>query len=173
MQDDVTDAIASVTAKGIADPKRVCIVGVGYGGYVALAGATLTPERLACAASINGIADLPSLLEHLDKASDDSRYWHEHIGNASDKQVVRASPSRNAAKARAPILLIHGTRDSSVPVQQSQTMARALKQAGKPYEIIELQDEDHWLSHNATRIRMLAELERFLAKHLGPAGPSN
>ena len=173
MQDDVTDAISSAISKGFADPKRVCIVGLGFGGYVALAGATSTPEMFACAASINGIADLPSLIEHLDKASDNSRYWHEHIGDASNRQVVRASPSRNAGKVRAPILLIHGTEDSLVPIQQSRIMARALKQAGKPYEFIELQDEDHWLSRSATRIRTLSELERFLAKHLGPTGRPN
>jgi dipeptidyl aminopeptidase/acylaminoacyl peptidase len=173
MQNDVTDAISSAISKGFADPKRVCIVGLGYGGYVALAGATSTPELFACTASINGIADLPSLLDYLDKASDNGRYWREHIGNRLDKSVVRASPSQNANKARTPILLIHGSEDSVVPVQQSRTMARALRQAGKPHELIELAGEDHWLSRSENRIRTLSELERFLAKHLGPAGPPN
>jgi dipeptidyl aminopeptidase/acylaminoacyl peptidase len=173
MQDDVTDAISAAVAKGIVDSKRVCMVGIGYGGYVALAGATTTPELLACSASINGISDLPALLDHLDKASDDGDYWRAHIGNRLDKSVVSASPSQNAARVRAPILLIHGLNDSVVPVQQSRTMDRALKQAGKPHEYIELAGEDHWLSRSENRIRTLKELERFLAKHMPPAGPPN
>ena len=43
-------------------------------------------------------------------------------------------------------------------------MARALKAAGKPHELIELPGEDHWMmTSSASRIRTLTELERFLA----------
>jgi dipeptidyl aminopeptidase/acylaminoacyl peptidase len=173
MQDDVTDAVSAAIGKGIVDAKRVCIVGIGYGGYVALAGATTTPDMIACAVSINGISDLPSLLDHLDKASDDGDYWRAHIGNRLDKSVVSASPSQNAAKVRAPVLLIHGVNDSVVPIQQSRAMDRALKQAGKPHQFIELAGEDHWLSRSENRIRTLKELERFLAQHLSPTGRPN
>ena len=62
MQDDVTDGVRALIEQGIADPKRVCIVGWSYGGYSALAGAAFTPELYACAASIAGISDLPDLL---------------------------------------------------------------------------------------------------------------
>lgn len=173
MQDDVTDSLSAVIAKGMVDAKRVCIVGIGYGGYAALAGATTTPDLYACAASINGISDLPSLLDHLDKASDNGDYWRDHIGNRLDRSVIAASPSQNAAKIRAPILLVHGVNDSVVPVQQSRTMDRALKSAGKPHELIELAGEDHWLSRSDNRIRTLKALESFLARHLGPAGRPN
>jgi dipeptidyl aminopeptidase/acylaminoacyl peptidase len=65
-----------------------------------------------------------------------------------------------------PVLLLHGTNDSVVPFDQSQMMANALKAAGKPYELIPLEGEDHWLSTSATRIRMLSEIEKFLAANL-------
>ena len=55
MQDDVTDGVKALISQGIVDPKRVCIVGASYGGYVALAGSrsrrnsTLAPSALpAC-----------------------------------------------------------------------------------------------------------------------------
>ena len=44
MQDDVTDGARRLIADGIADPKRICIVGASYGGYAALAGAAFTPD---------------------------------------------------------------------------------------------------------------------------------
>jgi dipeptidyl aminopeptidase/acylaminoacyl peptidase len=47
-------------------------------------------------------------------------------------------------------------------------MANALKAAGKPYKLVELRGEDHWLSRTETRQQMLTELEAFLREHLGP-----
>ena len=52
-----------------------------------------------------------------------------------------------------------------MPFEQSQAMADALRRAGRPYELIELEGEDHWLSMNQTRRRMLTETVRFLEMH--------
>ncbi len=178
MQDDVTDAVGALVAQGIADPKRVCIVGASYGGYAALAGAAFTPELYACAVSVSGVSDLPALFGHENRLARDDEdsgldYMREHIGLVTDPQVIAKSPARAVRGVRAPILLIHGTADSVVPIEQSRVMALALKAAGKPYELIELPGEDHGLSQSVTRIRMLTELERFLAKHLAPASAAN
>jgi dipeptidyl aminopeptidase/acylaminoacyl peptidase len=64
------------------------------------------------------------------------------------------------------VLLLHGADDTVVPIQQSRTMERALKEAGKPVTFVTLTGEDHWLSRSATRTRVLQELEKFLAQHL-------
>ncbi len=178
MQDDVTDAVRAVIAQGIADPKRTCIAGHGYGGYVALAGVAFTPKQYACAASIGGISDLPFMVGHINRltSSDYSpmrTYWRDHIGSVSNAHIAVYSPARSAANVIAPVLLIHGTEDTVVPIAQSRIMARALKKAGKRFELVELPDEDHWLSQSATRIRMLTELERFLAMNLAATGSSN
>jgi dipeptidyl aminopeptidase/acylaminoacyl peptidase len=175
MQDDVTDAVRAAISQGIADPKRVCIVGWSYGGYAALAGAAFTPELYACAASIAGVSSLPSMLAYESKSSGDESnsldYWKEHIGPSSDPQVIAKSPSRSAATVRAPILLLHGTEDTVVPIEQSRLMARALEAAKKPFEFFELPGDDHHLHDSVTRVKMATELEKFLAKHL-PAAPA-
>jgi dipeptidyl aminopeptidase/acylaminoacyl peptidase len=44
-------------------------------------------------------------------------------------------------------------------------MADALKDAGKPYEFVEMKEEDHWLSHAATRKQMLAAALAFVQKY--------
>jgi len=172
MQDDVTDGVRALIEQGIADPRRVCIVGWSYGGYSALAGATFTPELYACAASIGGISDLPDMVgfdfKNGGRESNSFAYVREHIGTKTDPQVIARSPARFASEVRAPILLIHGVDDTVVPISQSQRMARALKAAGKPYELIELPGEDHWMmTSSASRIRTLTELEGFLWKHIG------
>lgn len=174
MQDDVTDGVKALIAKGMVDPKRVCILGGSYGGYAALAGATFTPELYACAVSINGVSDLPAMLGEAKLGGDESwalNYWRDHIGSVHDPKVADRSPSRHADKVRAPILLLHGTSDSVVPITQSETMARELTKAGKPVTFVRLDGEDHWLSGGATRTKVLEEVDRFLAQHLPPALP--
>lgn len=176
MQDDVTDGVKALIEQGIADPKRICIAGLSYGGYSALAGAAFTPDLYACAISINGVADLPQMLmydrrQHGEE-SDSIAYWKEHIGPADDPNVIARSPARSPQTVQAPILLMHGVGDTVVPIQQSRTMADALKRQRKPHSFIELPGEDHWLSTGESRIRVLQEMETFLAKNLLGGGDS-
>jgi dipeptidyl aminopeptidase/acylaminoacyl peptidase len=67
---------------------------------------------------------------------------------------------------RAPILLLHCADDTVVPPSQSEEMARALTRAGKKVTYVKLPGDDHWLSRSATRVRMLKELDAFLAQYL-------
>ncbi len=62
-------------------------------------------------------------------------------------------------------MLIHGKDDTVVPYSHSHKMADALKDAGKPYEIIALEGEDHWLSLSTTRLQMLEAAVGFVQKH--------
>ena len=172
MQDDVTDAVKAMVEQGIADPARICIAGGSYGGYAALAGAAFTPELYACSISINGVSDLPLMLgyEKLTTGSESNSvaYWAEHIGAPTDANVIARSPARAAQAIRAPILLLHGSSDTVVPPIQAQVMIKALQAAGKAHTFVELPGEDHWLSRSESRIRVLTEMETFLARHLSP-----
>jgi dipeptidyl aminopeptidase/acylaminoacyl peptidase len=175
MQDDVTDGVKALIEQGLADPRRVCIVGMSYGGYAALAGAAFTPDLYACAASVSGVSDLPAMLGHVQrksgKDSDQLAYWNGHIGEASDRRVIDKSPARAAANVRVPILLVHGVDDVVVPLSQSETMARALKDAGKSFRLVKMTGEDHWLSRSETRLTVMEELETFLAANLAVRSP--
>jgi dipeptidyl aminopeptidase/acylaminoacyl peptidase len=171
MQDDVTDGVKALIDQGIADPKRVCIVGASYGGYAALAGVAFTPDLYACAVSVAGVSDLPEMLAYDEKMSGDEsdafHYWRESIGDSLDSRIAEKSPARSAQNIRVPVLLLHGTNDSVVPFEQTQMMANALKAAGKPFQLIPLEGEDHWLSTSAMRVKLLSEIEKFLAANLG------
>jgi dienelactone hydrolase len=168
MQDDLSDGVKYLTSNGIADPARVCIMGWSYGGYAAMAGATLTPELYKCAIAGAGVSDLGDMLVWSGKYGGGSlRYWRQHIGDpTADKAAIdRASPAKHAANVRAPMLLIHGELDNVVPIRQSVIMADALKAAGKPYEFVRLADENHNISFASTRIKTLKAMDEFLAKH--------
>ncbi|MGQ0836016.1 MAG: alpha/beta fold hydrolase [Gammaproteobacteria bacterium] len=177
MQDDVTDGVKGLIEQGLADARRVCIVGASYGGYAALAGAAFTPELYACSVSVNGVSDLPMMLNHIETRGGDESdaiyAWREHIGIKSDPKIAQKSPARTAAAIKAPVLLVHGVDDVVVPIAQSQKMYDALTKLGRPVKFVKLVGEDHWLSRSETRVRMLTELESFLDAHLAaPAAAS-
>ena len=175
MQTDLSDGVRYLSAQGVIDPGRVCIVGASYGGYAALAGPTIDRGVYRCAVSVAGVSDLRVMVEA--EASDGARrdnpatrYWNRFMGaeRLGDKSLDDRSPARLADQTDAPVLLIHGKDDSVVPIEQSRLMERALRRAGKPVEFIELEGEDHWLSRGETRQRMLAETVRFLQVHNPP-----
>jgi dipeptidyl aminopeptidase/acylaminoacyl peptidase len=171
MQTDLLDGITALAASGEIDASRVCIVGASFGGYSALAGATLYPQAYKCAASIAGISDLGVLLNEKARvygrdsgAMDELR---ENLGAQSSAKLEAASPLRHAAAAaRTPILLIHGDQDTIVPIEQSELMDEKLKALNIPHEFVVLQAENHYLTKSATRTQTLEALERFLAKNL-------
>ena len=65
MQDDITWGVKHLVAEGIADPKRVGILGGSYGGYATLAGVAFTPDLYAPAVDIVGPSNLITLLESI------------------------------------------------------------------------------------------------------------
>jgi dipeptidyl aminopeptidase/acylaminoacyl peptidase len=173
MQRDLEDGVDALTRSGIVDASRVCIVGGSYGGYAALAGVTMTPTRYRCGISVAGVSDLTQMLIDTERRSggDDSMlsdWWRQSIGDREeDRAAVRAaSPVNLASAVTAPVLLIHGTDDTVVPIDQSRRMQRALESAGKKVRLVELRGDDHWLSDAPTRIQMLREIDAFLAENL-------
>lgn len=87
-------------------------------------------------------------------------------GDARRKKLQAISPVNAASQVNVPVLLIHGSDDTVVPISQSEQMDRALRAARKPVEFVRLKGEDHWLSIADTRLQLLAEVDRFLKTHL-------
>ena len=173
MQTDLSDGVRALASKGYIDPKRVCIVGGSYGGYAALAGVTLEHGVYRCAVAVAGVSDLRKLLGG--RGADASRslgvrYWKRFMGarDMDDPVFDELSPVKHADKADAPILLIHGRDDTVVPIEQSEKMSDALKAAKKPVEFVILQNEDHWLSREDTRLQMLQATVKFLEANNPP-----
>jgi dipeptidyl aminopeptidase/acylaminoacyl peptidase len=166
MQTDISDGVAALAARGFIDPKRACIVGASYGGYAALAGVTLQHGFYRCAVSVAGVADLAALLSYRTDGETHgtaARGWLELIGPRANLGAI--SPVNSAAKADAPILLIHGRDDTVVPYKQSERMLAALRGARKPVELVTLAGEDHWLSRSETRTAMLEAAVAFVEKN--------
>ncbi len=175
MQSDVSDGVRDLAKDGLIDPARVCIVGASYGGYAALAGVTLESGVYRCAVSVSGVTDPRGMLpwtrsRQWRSTSAALRYWDRFMGvrGVDDPKLAEISPLTHAAEASAPILLLHGEKDTVVDPGQSDDMNRALKKANKAVTFISLKGEDHWLSRSETRLQMLQESVKFLETNNPP-----
>ena len=164
--DDVIDGARWAISTGIADPKRVAIVGWSFGGYIAELAATRNSDLFKCAISIAGVSDL-KWLEAAFRNTGSLEVARQQIGTNSDK-LSADSPRRHAADIKIPVLLIHGSTDPQVDVDQSRAMAAALAKANKPYEYIEIKDADHQIRRKDDRIRLLQAVEKQLSAVMSP-----
>jgi dipeptidyl aminopeptidase/acylaminoacyl peptidase len=169
MQTDLSDGVRYLASLGVVDPRRVCIVGASYGGYAALAGATMDRGVYRCAASVAGMSDLRRMMVTDKRESGETleRDWETQLGvsGPGDPVVAALSPINHVLDITIPVLLVHGKDDTVVRYEQSQMMADAMKKAGKPYELVTLVGEDHHLLKGETRLLMLQSVMTFVEKN--------
>ncbi len=172
MQDDLTWGAKYLVSRGIADAKRIGIMGGSYGGYATLAGLAFTPEVYACGVSIVGPSNLLTLLDSIPP------YWeaartviHERMGNPGTAEgkakLERQSPLNSAAKIKAPLLVIQGANDPRVKKAESDQIVVALRDRGFAVEYLVAPDEGHGFVRPVNEMASNALAEKFLAKHLG------
>jgi dipeptidyl aminopeptidase/acylaminoacyl peptidase len=165
---DITDATRWAIAQGIADPKRVCIAGWGFGGYAALLGAARNSDLYKCSISIDGISDLQMLKDNAAlSGSAAAAFAADQIGSDKGK-LTRDSPAEHADSVGIPVLLVHGDLDWEVQVDHSKKMASALKKEKKDYKAVFIKGAGHDLDRKSDRVTLLKEVEEFLQKNLGP-----
>lgn len=172
MQDDLTWGVKYLVSEGIADPKRVGILGGSYGGYATLAGVAFTPDVYAAAVSIVGPSNLLTLLESIPPYWEAGRkMFHVRMGDPTTpegkKQLERQSPLNSADKIKTPLLVVQGANDPRVKKAESDQIVVALRDRRFPVEYIVAPDEGHGFSRPVNNMAMYATIEKFLAKHLG------
>jgi dipeptidyl aminopeptidase/acylaminoacyl peptidase len=172
MQDDVTWGAKYLVAQGIADPKRIGIMGGSYGGYATLAGVAFTPDLYAAAVSIVGPSNLITLLDSIPPYWESFRIiFHERMGNPKTPegkaQLVRQSPLNSAPKIKTPLLVAQGANDPRVKKAESEQIVVALRDRGFPVEYILAPDEGHGFARPVNSMALWAASEKFFAKHIG------
>ncbi len=171
MQDDLTWGVKYLVAQGIADPRRIGIVGGSYGGYATLAGVTFTPDVYRAAVDIVGPSNLKTLLEAIPP------YWEagrrELYARMADPDTPEGqawfaehSPLTRAGDIKTPLLVVQGANDPRVNRREAEQIVVALRDRGLPVEYILAPDEGHGFARPVNNMAMYMAAERFFAKYL-------
>jgi dipeptidyl-peptidase-4 len=110
------------------DPGRIGIWGWSYGGYMTLYCLTNAPEAFKA-----GVAGAP--VTHWKFY--DTIYTERYMGTPKEnpKGYEASAPLTKAKDVRAKLLLIHGTADDNVHMQNTLAFVDALTKAGRPYQL--------------------------------------
>ena len=172
MQDDLTWGVKYLVAQGIADPKRIGILGGSYGGYATLAGVTFTPDLYAAAVDIVGPSNLITLLDAIPPYWEAARkVFYLRMGDPTTPQgkqlLMEESPLHSADKIKTPLLVAQGANDPRVNRREAEQIVIALRDRGFPVEYLLAPDEGHGFARPINNLALFMESERFLAQHLG------
>lgn len=148
------------------DSSRVGCLGASYGGFMTMYLQTLT-DIFAAAVSHAGISNVTS-------------YWGEGFWGYTYNSVAAAksypwsNPELftrqgalfNADKIHTPLLLLHGTEDTNVPIGESIQLFNALKVLGRDVEFITVDGANHVVREYDKRIVWHATIMAWFAKWL-------
>ena len=167
MQQDVDDGVQELVKQGLVDAEKICVVGGSYGGYVAMMAAVSKPDTYKCAVSFAGVSELGAMYYHTEQQKGGLGYWKQSIGSRYDSKTLKAhSPLTVASSDSSPIMLIHGDKDTVVPIFQSEKMYKRLKKLRVKTEYHAYEGADHWFSSGETRKKFLSHSIKFIEKHI-------
>jgi len=160
---DLNDAGRWLVSQGIADPRKLAVVGWSYGGYAALQAAATSPDVFKAVVAVAPVTDL-DLLRNDARNFTNFKIVSDFLGHGD---VDEGSPTKQAKNIIAPVMLVHGTLDEQADEKHSELMEGALKGVGRPPEFLKFDGLGHSLSDSAARIKLLSESDAFLRKSLG------
>ncbi len=172
--DDIAHAIVQLSAEGVVDASRVCIMGAQETGYLALSGVAFLNGQYACAVNIDGVVNLRDFLWPPVYGFERRPYVaanifhspvHRFKRNYADEDIARYSPLNQVAAVDVPVMLVdYNFDDLDSPIEQ---LADALGRAGKTVTFSEFEQEEDTRVVSEARIRLLREVDAFLAEHIG------
>ncbi|MFO0585692.1 MAG: prolyl oligopeptidase family serine peptidase [Anaeromyxobacter sp.] len=177
VEDDLADAVRWAAGKGLVDPARVCVMGLGYGGYAALMAPVRAPGAFRCAIAGAAPTDLEQLWKDVqaEEAYEDQarRTLLRELGPATDEERLEAgSPVNRAAELAVPVLAAWGKDDLRVPVVHGRRFRAAAEKAKLPLEYVEYAGEGHAWLERGTWLDFMKRTERLLARTIGPDVPA-
>lgn len=153
------------------DPAKIGAIGYSAGGNLSSMLAVTQPKdgfepagdgatNITCAIDIYGAVDLINY--------HDMKMFNKTRAEAPEL-YRKGSPTTYVDNGDAPMLLIHGTADETVPMSQSETLAKALKAAGVEHELVIIPDAPHTFDLELKQRDLRPVVLGFLDKHLKKA----
>lgn len=155
---DLEDVAAWIKAQSWADPERLGLWGWSYGGYITAYAMTRSTSWRA------GIAGAPVVHWELY----DTIYTERYMRRPQNNPEGYASSSVDAAAAglQGALLLVHGTMDDNVHLQQSIRLIDALQKAGKDFELMLYPKSRHGITDPARVYHLQRTMTEFFRRRL-------
>ncbi len=163
---DIAACVAYAVGAGVADPRRVGIMGGSYGGYMTMAGLAEYPDRFAAGANLFGVVNFATFFAQTEP-------WMAAISKVeygdpeTEADMLRdLSPLTKIDRVTAPTLVLHGANDTNVPVVEAEQVVANLEGRGVPVEYVLFPDEGHGFRKTRNRITAAVAIVRWFARHL-------
>jgi dipeptidyl aminopeptidase/acylaminoacyl peptidase len=169
---DVAACARHLLDRGVAAPGRLACGGRSYGGYLTLAALVSFPSLFAAGVDVCGIADFHTFYAHTEPwiaAAAYPKYGHP----LHDSALLRAlSPIHRFDALRAPLLVVHGSNDSNVPVEEAEQVVAAARARGVAVEYLLFAGEGHEIARTDHReLFVRTTVDWLVARLTGAATP--
>jgi dienelactone hydrolase len=152
---DTARMIEWLASQPSVDPDRIGVVGFSFGGQVALLAGALS-HRVKAIVSYSSPTDLVKLKEY------NGSYWYVWAASC-EPDLKKRSPVSVAGQIKAPVLLIQGDADTTVPTEQAEEMENALWMSGDSVQLY----LESGVGHHDSGIPSWSVTLRFLEANLG------
>ena len=165
--EDIIEGVkAFCKAHPFVNDKKIGCCGASYGGFMTQYLQTLT-DIFAAAVSHAGISNVTS-------------YWGEGYWGYSYNKIAAAKSYPwtdpdlytkqgslfNADKIHTPLLLLHGSVDTNVPIGESIQLFNALRILGRTVELVTVDDENHIITDFDKKLIWQDTIMAWFAKYL-------
>ena len=161
---DVHAALDRVIGIGLADPERLGILGLSYGGFMVnwMVGTT---DRFRAAVSDNGVTNQINAWANSDSGPEYSRaaLMGDPLSPDGIEHLWRQSPLRHVANVRTPLLMLQGEADLRCPAADNEQFFIALRHLGRTVEYVLYPEEYHVYANAGRPDRRIDRQERMLA----------
>lgn len=143
-------------------PKKTLILGGSRGGmemFLALARSPSLQHQITKAASLSGLLDIRECIAYRE---DMRRMFIRDFGlvpgKNEDEWIAERDPLTHTSSLRKdlPILILQGTDDLRVSLNEGYHMVKALKDNGNPVTYLEIPGGDHCLANQPNRMDIIA-----------------
>jgi dipeptidyl aminopeptidase/acylaminoacyl peptidase len=167
---DAEDQLACMdwaAAEGFADPARLGVTGLSYGGFMTH-WLVSQDDRFRAAVAANGVSNQVSAVGNCDLGT----LWTPRLGwgrpPADNERLWQQSPLAHADRIKTPLLMLQGEADMRCPAADNEQLFVALRALGRPVEYVLYPEESHLMQATGRpdrRIDMLERTERWFRAH--------
>ena len=157
--EDQLAGVAYLKSLPYVDPMRIGITGWSYGGYMTLYALTHAPEVFKCGAAGGPVTDFKFY---------DSIYTERYMRTPQENPdgYKTSSPLEAADKLKAKVLLMQGTDDDNVHMQNTLNFVEALVKARTLFDLYLQPGEKHGFASEAARLYLTQRMLEFFKQNL-------